>query len=449
MTIQLQGTDYTNKRIILNVVSAYGFGLIKGSIVINATLKDLKLQTPSIFVNKNELKFGCEFIWYMDSLELKKTRMYNESIKIECFRVSNITNIHEKLGYLFLKIKGAQFITTSSNDRVDNKTFKLIGSKNYNYSVTLSLRIEDYNQKIEECTTKKIENLNTHTSIVNIKLPSRLDKNTRLSREVSASPNELKVMEQPKIMSNNNETYNINSYDVQQKYIEELEDWKDQQMILFNEKMKIKEEQLLQEIKNKWLTDKKSIEDELTFQVTKCKEYAENMDKLADMLKEREANITSKELEYAYQKDNLNDKYINVMQNLQSSFVQTIKEFKSKISNLEAKLHQSESHNVLLQKEVQTLNQKIASLENQCDEANKAQMFFKERWITSVRKINRMYTKMYGNQNNEHMSNNKQNIQNVLTNHMVGRQHDEECLQRLLKDLGKLREEMINTNLSI
>jgi len=35
-------------------------------------------------------------------------------------------------------------------------------------------------------------------------------------------------------------------------------------------------------------------------------------------------------------------------------------------------------------------------------------MFFKERWITSVRKINQMYTKLHGSKVNEHLFNNKQ-----------------------------------------
>lgn len=61
--------------------------------------------------------------------------------------------------------------------------------------------------------------------------------------------------------------------------------------------MKLKEEQLLKEFNNKWLHDKKHIEDELTREVSKCKTLAENMDKMADMLNEREAIVKAKELE--------------------------------------------------------------------------------------------------------------------------------------------------------
>lgn len=61
--------------------------------------------------------------------------------------------------------------------------------------------------------------------------------------------------------------------------------------------MKIKEEQLLKEFNKKWLNDRKRIEEELTHEMSKCKEIAENMDRMADMLKEREAIVTAKELE--------------------------------------------------------------------------------------------------------------------------------------------------------
>jgi len=37
-------------------------------------------------------------------------------------------------------------------------------------------------------------------------------------------------------------------------------------------------------------------------------------------------------------------------------------------------------------------------------------------------------------------------IQNVLTNQQVERQHDEEKLRTLLNDIGKLRQNMANTN---
>jgi len=37
-------------------------------------------------------------------------------------------------------------------------------------------------------------------------------------------------------------------------------------------------------------------------------------------------------------------------------------------------------------------------------------------------------------------------IQNILTNQLVERQHDEEQLRTLLNDIGKLRHDMTNTN---
>jgi len=50
--------------------------------------------------------------------------MSNASIKIECFRVPiDKLSSNEKLGYLLLKVKGAQTINPTSNDRVSNTYF--------------------------------------------------------------------------------------------------------------------------------------------------------------------------------------------------------------------------------------------------------------------------------------------------------------------------------------
>jgi len=51
--------------------------------------------------------------------------MFNTSIKIECFHVPiNKSSPNEILGYLLLKVKGAQTIDPTSNDHVSNTNFK-------------------------------------------------------------------------------------------------------------------------------------------------------------------------------------------------------------------------------------------------------------------------------------------------------------------------------------
>lgn len=61
--------------------------------------------------------------------------------------------------------------------------------------------------------------------------------------------------------------------------------------------MKTKEEQLLKEFKNKWSNDRKRIEEELAYAMSKCKTLAKDLDKMSDKLKERDAIVTAKELE--------------------------------------------------------------------------------------------------------------------------------------------------------
>lgn len=51
--------------------------------------------------------------------------MSNASIRIECFRIPiDKLSSNEKLGYLLLKVKGAQTFNPVSNDRVSNTDFQ-------------------------------------------------------------------------------------------------------------------------------------------------------------------------------------------------------------------------------------------------------------------------------------------------------------------------------------
>ncbi|KAE9523683.1 hypothetical protein AGLY_015901 [Aphis glycines] len=345
MANQLQGLDSMNKKIILHINSAYGFGLVKGSIVIYATLMNQTLQTAIIPVNQNELKFTSDIVWYMDNATLKKLKMSNASIRIECFRIPiDKSSSNEKLGYLLLKVKGAQTINPASNDRIENTSYKLIGSKNCCYDINLSLRIEDLNDKTIEISPKKMKNLNlinnkntivdnclkkskvlcyNHKTITykifnellntnnmytepdwsnnnqTIEILKLIEDNKHFDEniEINLSKPDINMLEQIDILPEKYEQHNEFNFDVQQKLIEELEDWKDKQMILFNEKMKTKEEQLLKEFNNKWSIDRKRIEDELTYAMSKCKALAEDLDKMSDTLKERDAIVTAKELE--------------------------------------------------------------------------------------------------------------------------------------------------------
>jgi len=51
----------------------------------------------------------------------------------------------------------------------------------------------------------------------------------------------------------------------------------------------------------------------------------------------------------------MENKYIGLVQNMQSSNMETINELNNRISESEAKLHRSEQHNILLRKENEAL----------------------------------------------------------------------------------------------
>ncbi|XP_003247754.1 uncharacterized protein LOC100571528 isoform X1 [Acyrthosiphon pisum] len=458
---QLQRLSCMDKKITLQIISACGFGLLRGSVVIHATFMKQKMVTPEILVKQNELKFTSDIVWPMDNATLKKSKMSNTSIKIECFHVPiNKSSPKEILGYLLLKVKGAQTIDPTSNDRVENKSYKLIGSKNGSYHLNLSLRIEDNNEKAVDKSTEKIKTLKPkikHDMKKVEETKHNIEENVEIVLPKSVVNN---LPERIESLPENNNAQTISTC-VQKKLIEELEDWMDKQKLLFNEKMKTKEEQLLKDFNDKWSDTRKHTEEKLTHAMSKCKELAEDLEKRSDMLKEKDAIVTAKELEFTCQKDSMENKYNGLVKNMLSSNTQTINELYNTISESEAKLHRSEKLNILLRKEnealkydvdtncglrVQELEGKVSNLKCNIEEANKSCMFFKKRWIASVRKINQLYTKFHKIKTNKHLLNNKQNIQNILTNQLEERQLDEQKLRTLLNDLGKLRREMINTN---
>ncbi|XP_015375394.1 PREDICTED: putative leucine-rich repeat-containing protein DDB_G0290503 [Diuraphis noxia] len=458
MDNQLQSLNCMDKTITLQITSAYGFGLLKGSIVIHATFLNKKNITPEIPINQNVLKITSDIIWYMNNATLKKSKMSNTSIKIECYNVPiNKSSSNKMLGYLLLKLKGAQTINPTSNDRIENKSYKLIGSKTGSYHLNLSLRIEDNNVKSVDKFTEKNKNLNPKIK-ENLKKEEEIkyhDKNVEL-----VLPKSVNIPSEQISLPENDNPQKIFT-NIQQKLIEELEDWKDKQMLLFNEKMKTKEEQLLKDFNDKWSDNRKQSEEKLTNAMLKCKELAKDLEKKSDMLKERDTIVTAKELEFTSQKDNMENKYIDLVQNMQFSNTQTINELNNKFSEVEANLHTSEKLNILLRKEnealkydidtncgfqVQELEKKIANLEYKIEEANKSRVFFKERWIASVKKINQMYTKFHETKINKHLFNNKQKIHNVLTDKLEEWQQDKQQIRSLLNDLSKLRQDMTNIN---
>ncbi|XP_060860293.1 uncharacterized protein LOC132937486 [Metopolophium dirhodum] len=440
MNNQHQRLSRMDKKITLQITSAFGFGLLRGSVVIHATFMRQKLITPEILVKleRKELKINSDSIWLMDNATLKKSKMFNTSIKIECFYVPiNKSNPKETLGYLLLKVKEAQTIDPTSNDRIENKPYKLIGSKHGSYYLNLSLRIEDYNEKAIEKSTEKIKTLRPKikNDLKKVEEIKHFEENVELVLPKSVVND---LPEQIESLPENNNSQAIFTC-IQKKLIEELENWKDKQMLLFNEKMKTKEEQLLKDFNDKWSDDRKRIEEKLIHAMSKCKESAEDLEKRSDMLKERDAIVTAKELEFTCQKESIENKYIGLINNMQSSNMQTINELYNTISESEAKLHRSEKLNILLRKEnealkydidtncgllVQELEKKISNLKCKIEEDNKSCMFFKERWIASVRKINQLYTKFHKTKTNKHLLNDKQNIQNMLTNQLEERKQD-------------------------
>ncbi|VVC45105.1 Hypothetical protein CINCED_3A014279 [Cinara cedri] len=384
--------------------------------------------------------------------------MSQTSIKIECIHIL-ANNLTEKLGYVLLRIKEAQTVNLMSNDQMENKSYKLIGSKkNCNYSLIMSLTIED-------CIVKKMDSKKPPTQIKHLKITNNLnDKINDLEKEendhfeendeINLPKNDVNMLEQTEHLPAQSESVNVFSLDVQKKYIDELENWKDKQMILFIEKLKIKEEQLFKEFNKNLLDDRNRIQEHLSNEILECKALAENVDKMVNKLKERGAIITAKELEFACQKDSIDNKYNSLVQNMISDR-QAINELNIKIIELTTKLHDSEKKNILIKQEnkqlkndfntncsfqIQHLKNKIvcisnSNLESKYAKANQSSMFYKDLCITYYRKINQMYSTYHGSKTNGNLVNQKQNVQNIFTNQFVDQQQDDGEIKQLLNKL--------------
>lgn len=59
----------------------------------------------------------------------------------------------------------------------------------------------------------------------------------------------------------------------------------------------MKEKQLFNDFTNEWVDERKRINEELAYEMLKCKELSENTNIIADLLKDKEDQITAKELE--------------------------------------------------------------------------------------------------------------------------------------------------------
>ncbi|XP_050534284.1 repetitive organellar protein-like [Daktulosphaira vitifoliae] len=434
MTIQTEESNSLHKIVVLNILSANGFGLIKGSIIINATLKGLKLQTPMIVVNDNNIKVNINLRWFIDKFEFKKLRMYNESIKIECFQLPfNDPDNFEKLGYLLLKIKGAQIIQTSSSCKIENNIYKLMGTKNGKYEMTLSLRIEDNNPKITELKLKKSLNFNIEN---NSGERVHHEEDLTFNNNAALIFNETQILEQPEIILKNESECSA----AQERNIKELENWMNKQIALFDEKIKILEEHLVKKLKCNCVEEKKHFENELAFQINQFKECTKSVDKLVVTLKEKEAQIASRELELDSYKNNLND----IIHNLQSSLLLNNAELNT--TTLETK-HAEKSNDEIQSKfsiEILQLKNALIDLEKQYGEAHKSQMFYKECWSKAVRELNHCRTQLYRTEHNNHILNKTSNVKPVI----IDKHKKDENVQHLLKELIELKQKINKTTLN-
>ncbi|XP_039758639.1 centrosomal protein of 120 kDa-like isoform X2 [Pararge aegeria] len=198
-----------------------------------------------------------------------------------------------------------------------------------------------------------------------------------------------------------------------QKYVDELEDWKERQQELFKVQLKRKEEYHLDQLANEWDKRRTELETRLSKGVEQCRNLAADLSratedfrlrgyrntererKLLDAKKTLEAHYTAKyqELREASQKmeDDMNhrlklkDMARDEMQLKIQSLEKQNAALKNDLKNIEKDAESKYSG--LTKDQTASLIQELRCLEEKLDSAVQSKTFFKEQWGRAVREL--------------------------------------------------------------
>ncbi|CAH0725018.1 unnamed protein product, partial [Brenthis ino] len=202
---------------------------------------------------------------------------------------------------------------------------------------------------------------------------------------------------------------------IMQKYVEELEDWKERQQELFKLQLKRKEEYHLDLLADEWFKRRNELESKLNKGIEQCRTLAADLSRATDDFRLRGYRNTEREKKLLEAKKALETHYTAKYQELREASQKmeddmnhrlkmkdmTIEELQQKILLLEKqndvlknnmKNFEKDAENKysgLTKDQTASLIQELRSLEEKLDSATQSKAFFKEQWARAVRELHR------------------------------------------------------------
>ncbi|CAH2049489.1 unnamed protein product, partial [Iphiclides podalirius] len=200
---------------------------------------------------------------------------------------------------------------------------------------------------------------------------------------------------------------------IMQKFVNELEDWKERQQELFKCQLKRKEEYHLELLAREWRARREELELKLSRGVERCRCLAHELSAATDDFRLRGYRNTERERKLLEAKKALEAHYTSKFQELRDAsqkmeddMQHQIKLRDMRVEELEMKLQQQEKqievltnnlktaerdaeskHSGLTKDQTASLIQELRCLEEKLDSASRAKAFFKEQWGRAVREL--------------------------------------------------------------
>lgn len=153
------------------------------------------------------------------------------------------------------------------------------------------------------------------------------------------------------------------------KLIEELEDWKEKQQIMFKSELSRKEEQRLQLLSNEWNSRRADLEAKLSKGVEKCRILALNLERATDEQKIKTAKCLDAETKFKRLKEDIEHSFgvkshdmKDLTRKLDQEYNSKIQIIKTENAELIEKVSALERENALLKDTVKTHEMELSDL---------------------------------------------------------------------------------------
>ncbi|XP_045776047.1 centrosomal protein of 120 kDa-like isoform X2 [Maniola jurtina] len=198
-----------------------------------------------------------------------------------------------------------------------------------------------------------------------------------------------------------------------QKYVDELEDWKERQQQLFKLQLKRKEDYHLDQLANEWNKRRAELESKLSKGIEQCRNLAADLSRATEDFRLRGFRNTERERKLLDAKKALEAHYTAKYQELREASQKMEADMNHRLTlkdmaleEMQHKIHLLEKQNAVLQSNLKnsekdaeskysgltkdqtaSLIQELRCLEEKLDSAIQSKSFFKEQWGRAVREL--------------------------------------------------------------